>query len=123
MQKPKHDTLCWGCEKAGGKCSWSKNFTPVEGWKAVPTKVFQYTSGEKGKQYRYYTDSYDVYECPEFEPLKAMNTRCFLNEVNFVKIEAENQQEANKRKRKEFREMLRKMIFEEGKKIHSSFQN
>lgn len=99
-QEQEHDTLCWGCEKASGRCSWSKKFVPVEGWKAIPT-----------------TKSFDVYECPEFEPLKAMNTRRFLDEVNFVKIEAENQREANKRNRKEFREMLRKMIFEEGKSV------
>ena len=100
MQEQEHDTLCWGCEKACGGCSWSKKFVPVEGWKAIPTEK-----------------SFDVYECPEFEPLKAMNTKRFLDEVNFVNIEEENQQEANRRHRKEFREMLRKMIFEEGKSV------
>ena len=60
MHTKKHDTLCWQCEKAGGKCSWSKDFTPVEGWKAVPTKV-------KAAERKGYIDSFDVYECPEFE--------------------------------------------------------
>ena len=65
-----HDTLCWECEKACGRCSWSKNFTPVEGWKAVPTKV--YIGGESKNKY---IDSFDVYECPEFELLKAVKMR------------------------------------------------
>ena len=25
-------TLCWDCANAVGWCSWSKDFTPVEGW-------------------------------------------------------------------------------------------
>lgn len=66
----KHSTLCWECEKACGKCSWSRNFKPVKGWDAKPTQIFQYTTGVGRKRYSYYTDSFDVYECPEFEPLK-----------------------------------------------------
>lgn len=54
----KHLTLCWDCEKSFGRCSWSKDFVPVENWKAEPTKVRTHYS---------YIDSYDVYECPEFE--------------------------------------------------------
>lgn len=60
----KHSTLCWDCEKACGKCSWSKKFIPVEGWVATPTKV---SIGENQ-----YIDSFDVYECPEFELLKML---------------------------------------------------
>lgn len=32
------ETLCWTCQNACGGCSWSKSFTPVEGWDAKPTK-------------------------------------------------------------------------------------
>lgn len=70
MASKKHETLCWGCEKAGGKCSWSKDFTPVEGWKAEPTKI---KSDNHSKDR--FCDSFDVYECPEFEPLQRMNTQ------------------------------------------------
>ena len=39
----------------------------MEGWKAVPTKIYQYTSQRNGVNQRYCTDSFDVHECPEFE--------------------------------------------------------
>ena len=44
------ETLCWDCAKACGRCSWSSNFVPVDGWEAIPC----------GK-------SYEVVRCPEFE--------------------------------------------------------
>lgn len=62
----KHSTICWNCGKACGLCSWSKSFIPVDGWCAVPTKILISNTGSK----RSYTDSFDVYECPEFELLK-----------------------------------------------------
>ena len=68
-----HDTLCWLCQNAGGNCSWSKSFTPVDGWKAVPTKV-QAGFYSKTNDPRF-TDSYDVYECPEFELLSEIKNR------------------------------------------------
>jgi hypothetical protein len=74
----KHSTLCWDCEKACGKCSWSREFVPVKGWKAIPTKLFQYTTGKGRKRIAYYTGSFDVYECPEFEPLKMQSEEEFL---------------------------------------------
>lgn len=58
MIQNKNETLCWYCEKACGNCSWSKNFTPVEGWKADPTKVQETI------------DSFVVHECPKFELMK-----------------------------------------------------
>ena len=69
---PKHSTLCWDCEKAGGGCSWSKSFTPVEGWTAIPTKVRSDSLSIR------HIDSFDVYECPEFEPLKLTDEREFM---------------------------------------------
>ena len=53
-------TLCWDCKNAVLGCSWSRDFVPVEGWKAVPTKVY---GGEERV-----TDSFNVLECPEFVP-------------------------------------------------------
>lgn len=48
--------LCWLCEKACGRCSWSRDFTPVPGWKATPHFI-QADS----------THTYAIHECPEFE--------------------------------------------------------
>lgn len=58
----KKPTLCWNCAKAGGFCSWSKDFIPVKGWKAeyAPLKLSDY--GRKT-----YSESYCVLECPKFE--------------------------------------------------------
>ena len=63
----KHYQLCWRCEKACGGCSWSRDFTPVPGWKAKPTKIISYTANENGGRKKYYMDSYEIHECPEFE--------------------------------------------------------
>lgn len=66
----KRDTLCWDCEKQCGKCSWSKEFKPVNGWKAIPTKIM----GGVGK-YERCIESFLVIECPEFELLKRLEKR------------------------------------------------
>ena len=52
MQRPLPPTLCWDCENAVGRCSWSKDFKPIDGWTAeyVPDK-----------------DSYYVEACPQFQ--------------------------------------------------------
>ena len=75
----KNSQLCWDCEKACGRCSWSKNFTPVEGWKAKPTKMLISTTNGKGGLRKYYSDTYEIHECPEFEPLKIKNEAEFMN--------------------------------------------
>ena len=55
----KKSTLCWSCAKACGGCSWSDgSFTPVEGWKAEPTKLISL-----GKE----MDSFLVLACPLYE--------------------------------------------------------
>lgn len=54
------ETICWHCQNACGGCSWSKNLTPVKGWKAKKIKV-KIVQGD-------YNDSYIVNECPEFKP-------------------------------------------------------
>lgn len=80
----KHSQLCWDCNKACGGCSWSRDFTPVHGWKAEPTKIISYTSSGVGKKRRFYVDSFAVYECPEFELLN------FKNEEEFLKLYKRN---------------------------------
>lgn len=48
------DQLCWYCQNAIGKCSWSHDFTPIPGWTAIPDTV-----GEKL--------TYRIYRCPLFK--------------------------------------------------------
>ena len=62
LQMDKHSTLCWECTKNAGKCSWSRNFTPVKDWNAIPTKI----KSENGVL----IESFDIYECPEFELIR-----------------------------------------------------
>lgn len=57
-------TICWDCKKATGFCSWSEDFTPVEGWKATPTRV-KISNRQNGEDI--FTDSFIVHECPLFE--------------------------------------------------------
>lgn len=52
-------SLCWDCANACRKCPWSRDFKPVPGWEATPTKVYQ----AEGK----YEDSFFVHSCPMFE--------------------------------------------------------
>ena len=74
-----HKTLCWECENACGKCSWSRDFTPVEGWSAKPTKILSNTTmlNEEGKIVCVptFVDSFDVYDCPQFELLEAIKIK------------------------------------------------
>lgn len=55
------ETICWQCDKACGKCAWSKkNPQPISGWKAKPTMV-RITNNR-------YIQSYIVTSCPLFAP-------------------------------------------------------
>ena len=58
-------TLCWGCQKAVGRCAWTEldsskkvRFEPVPGWVAVKSP------GIPGRK----SESYLVLSCPEFDP-------------------------------------------------------
>lgn len=52
-------SICWDCANACGKCSWSRNFTPVKGWEAIPTKIIASKS--------FNASSYIVCACPKFD--------------------------------------------------------
>lgn len=56
------DQPCWDCKNACGGCSWSRNFTPVNGWVAEPTTI-TYKTGD----ILHTTDTYKIFECPEFK--------------------------------------------------------
>ncbi len=53
-------SICWDCQKAIGKCSWSDydEQSPVKGWEAEKTVI---KGGYKNMEY-----SYRVISCPEF---------------------------------------------------------
>lgn len=53
-------TLCWVCQNCFGGCSWSRDYTPVEGWKAKKTP-----------------NSYLVLSCPSFDPGTLLCSKCF----------------------------------------------
>jgi hypothetical protein len=56
----KSDTICWECANATdqSKCCWVKDYTPVEGWDAVPRRI-RYNGS--------IVDSYMVKACPNFK--------------------------------------------------------
>ena len=54
-------TLCWNCANAIGKCPWSAEFKPVNGWKIIET-----VKESCGK-------SCIVLECPMFKRDAAYN--------------------------------------------------
>ena len=56
-RKNKNESLCWNCKNCFGGCSWSKDFAPVEGWKATETYIPM--NGE-------HAQSYKVIECPQY---------------------------------------------------------
>jgi len=54
MDNTKH-SLGWDCSKAiRNGCSWAKDFIPVKGWTAEPTRKKTF-------------DSFRVIDCPEFD--------------------------------------------------------
>ena len=59
------NSLCWECAKAYGDCTWSSTFEPVQGWNAKRKDICFEANGKK-----YISESYYVYECPEFEKEK-----------------------------------------------------
>ena len=51
-------SLCQICAQTIGTCSWERDFTPVPGWDAIPTKILM-QSGVREQSYR-------VLRCPLF---------------------------------------------------------
>ena len=50
--------MCWRCQNSTGRCSWSRELKPVDGWIAEPTKI----NNQNGDVY----DSYKILFCPNF---------------------------------------------------------
>lgn len=63
MAMEEKKTLCWTCTVPGtGGCSWDKEFQPVEGWEAEPTRL-------RSDSGMYDTESYAVKACPLYQPM------------------------------------------------------
>jgi hypothetical protein len=57
------DSLCWYCQKAYGRCEWSRKEEPVVGWVAIRNDLPGITGA-----------SYCVCWCPLFETDRRMET-------------------------------------------------
>ena len=73
-----HGTICWNCAKSTGNCSWSREFTPIDGWKAKKTILNLGYSAYSGRPKK--AASYIVKKCPEFEPDKPRTQACIVEE-------------------------------------------
>lgn len=52
--------ICFDCQRACGGCSWSRNFEPVLGWEAKPSKLHS-AGGRKREVWGYH-----ITACPLF---------------------------------------------------------
>lgn len=80
-------SICGECQQKIGACSWSREFKPVPGWTATPTKVLM-QSCISGRTKKSYADSYDVTDCPLYIPPKKGRER--VRKYNKNSIIAEN---------------------------------
>ena len=55
--------LCWSCQNATGKCSWSAGFIPVDGWIALPRIVRNYDNITRKYEE---THTYRIKFCPQY---------------------------------------------------------
>lgn len=53
----KTNSICGGCWRPCGGCSWSRDSKPVDGWTAVPATITSNTL---------HPDTFIVLECPQF---------------------------------------------------------
>lgn len=64
-------TLCGDCFHADkgdhSQCPWAREFKPVDGWDAIPTKVLWYRKGDRDNSRRVEEQSYCVLHCPMFK--------------------------------------------------------
>lgn len=64
MEDKFHKTqLCWTCARACGGCSWSRSFTPVNGWTAEQTELYV----DRGEYETHRTTSYKITACPLYK--------------------------------------------------------
>lgn len=76
-------TICWDCQKACGKCPWSREFREVKNWIALPTKIKTFDVNGEPKT----IDSFIIMYCPLFEKdispeKKSINEICDKYKIN-----------------------------------------
>lgn len=84
MEDKFHKTqLCWTCARACGGCSWSRSFTPVNGWTAEQTELYV----DRGEYETHRTTSYRIKACPLYVPdaTHASKPKEYLVDVPLVK--------------------------------------
>lgn len=62
LENIRKTNICIDCQKACGGCSWSRSFTPVEGWTAEKVVIRNGIIDHKVRN----TETYHIIECPEF---------------------------------------------------------
>lgn len=67
-------TICWDCSNACGACSWSKDFTPVEGWEI---EEIMHKDGTGGCA---------VIKCPQFVKEDRENRKLDLDEQGCLRM-------------------------------------
>lgn len=63
-------TLCWTCKWAAGKdgkCPWSREFKPVEGWEATPDRILITSATQTPDGVARYSETYTVHKCQLYE--------------------------------------------------------
>lgn len=64
MKTKKLSSLCWKCaHTSASECSWFDNFTPVDGWDAIPVT---HIGGEIRCSEGQVPETYSVNSCPNF---------------------------------------------------------
>lgn len=58
-------SICIGCKRGGGRCSWSQRFEPVPGWTAEKVIIRTQSNGKARHE-----EIYKVIDCPSYQPRK-----------------------------------------------------
>lgn len=71
----KKGSLCFNCQHtSASECSWFYDYTPVEGWEAIPVSKIGATQPCKENEK---PESYIVLKCPNFEPQISIERNLF----------------------------------------------
>lgn len=84
MEDKFHKTqLCWTCARACGGCSWSRSFTPVNGWTAEQTELYV----DRGEYETHTTVSYKITDCPLYicDKIPQEQPKAYIPQIKFVK--------------------------------------
>ncbi len=90
MKKIRKETLCWSCQNARANyCSWFTDFTPVENWEAIKTRVKHGLNR--------FDESYCVHKCPNFKRDKKQKTNSELARELGISVRTYYRRKQNKK--------------------------